>query len=90
MCLLYSTECHTPHMSHDPIELRRLVSANASVHSRDSANMSATGNSSFTGEMSGGALPDVSQNPMYSSIPEAQNSHLQYRASQLKQQVRGE
>ena len=73
-----------PLMSHDQVELQRILSmtSNGSFHRGSSATMSGSGSFHYTDT-------DDAPNPVYSSIPESQVAHHQYKDNQLQHQVRG-
>ena len=80
------TSSHLPHplMSHDQVELQHILSmtSNGSFHRGSSATMSGSGIFHYTDT-------DDAPNPVYSSIPESQVAHHQYKDNQLQHQVRG-
>ena len=85
-----SSHLSHPLMSHDQVELHRILSttSNCSFHRGSSATMSGSG--SFSSEhMHHHTDTDDAPNPVYSSIPESQVAHHQYKDNQLQHQVRG-
>ena len=79
-----------PLMSHDQVELQRILSttSNGSFHRGSSATMSRSGSFSSV-HMHHHTDTDDAPNPVYSSIPESQMAHHQYKDNQLQHQVRG-
>ena len=75
-------------MSHDQVELQRILctTTNGSFHRGSSATMSGSGSSEH---MHHHTDTDDAPNPVYSSIPESQVAHHQYKDNQLQHQVRG-
>ena len=89
---LHTSSLHQsqPLMSHDLVELQRILSttSNGSFHRSSSATMSGSG--SFSSEhVHHHTDTDDAPNPVYSSIPESQVAHHQYKDNQLQHQVRG-
>ena len=103
MTVLLKNCTHQSHplMSHDQVELQRILSttSNGSFHRGSSATMSGSGSfssehmhhqGSFSGEhMHHHTDTDDAPNPVYSSIPESHVTYHQYRVNQLQHQVRG-